>query len=182
MDKEKFLENVKNTILRYNNEDEYDLKIVAEYYAMLRNSKDDLLLELYNDCKEYNFTMDFKDEREEYYRYGTLTINLTDKNMDDMAEEYYMYESYGTLNFYYEIKFYWNNDSYLDEYKSRITINKVYTNDYIESTQKDRDDGEIMFNKWYGSLTELQNNKRQERLEYLKKKLKVCKKKKRIYY
>lgn len=169
---EEFLEKVKNTIFRYNNEDEYELKIVSEYYAMLKNSKDDLLLELYNDCNEYNFTMDFKDERDEYYRYGTLTIHLTDENMDNMAEEYYIYEPYGTVNFYYDIKFYWNNDSYLDEYKSRITINKIYTNDYIESTQKDRDDGENIFNEWYRGLTQLQKNKRQNRLEDIERQIK----------
>jgi hypothetical protein len=166
VERNKFLEKLKEEIFRECEDSKYDLQRMAEYYAIFKNTNDKLIEQLLNDCNIHNFVLDYRYDRE-YCSYGTIGVYLTDDNIKDieMCEEYYINESYNRLDFHYEIDLNWYEHGSTDEYIPRITINKIWTNDYVEMTFEDNKDSKNIFNEWYEELAELRLKEKRSRLK-----------------
>jgi hypothetical protein len=172
MNREKLLEKIKEELLRKYGDSSYHLQKTIPYYLILQNEDHELLNDLISDCNKYNFYINYEYNENNYYTYGTMSINFCSIRTMDENDEFNI--GIQEQNTYYKIDLNWYDHGSTDERIPQITITKCIQSEFIQGNQNCENE----FNNWYSELLNLQEKDKAYELNRIEEQIQELIKKK----
>jgi hypothetical protein len=170
MSKEKLLSMVKEELIREHKDSKYKIEKVVPYYLLIKNGEHELFNELFSECDQQDFYITYRYDREDWYSFGSIYVKFIPKDSED--DSYITQQKDET---YFKIDLMWYEHGSTDEYIPRVIIKKCIESRFINFTGDSKNE----FNKWYSSLSDLQEKEKTSRLKYINDEIKKLEEEKR---
>jgi len=170
MNRNRLLNEVKKELIGQFKGDSYNLRKVVPYYVLIQKDNHPLLLELIEKTNNKKFYINYSQDPEDAYSYGTMSIHF-----GETIEKTYEIEEYNDDKdfpdrylqkdeIYFEIELEWRTHGSCDEYTPRIIVRKCNESKFIDCNE----DTSNEYIKWYSELGDLRiidNENRKKQIE-----------------